>query len=90
MAHTGSFVPADEALVGLTDRIFTRITTHESACAAVAQSAFMHDTHQMALMLRHSTPRSLLVVDECAARCDRRVRMQAEVFLLADAFATAL
>jgi DNA mismatch repair protein MSH5 len=64
LAHVGSFVPADAATVGLTDRIFTRVATSESISAAVAQSSFMCDTHQMAVMLRHATPRSLLIVDE--------------------------
>ena len=47
LAHVGSFVPADSATVGLTDRIFTRVATTESLSAIVAQSAFMCDTHQV-------------------------------------------
>jgi DNA mismatch repair ATPase MutS len=41
--------------VGLTDRIFTRIATHEAA--SVPRSAFMIDLSQMAAMLRLSTGR---------------------------------
>jgi DNA mismatch repair protein MSH5 len=51
LAHTGSFVPADEAIIGLTDRIFTRITSSDSLDAAVAQSSFMCDTHQVCSLL---------------------------------------
>jgi hypothetical protein len=47
LAHTGSFVPADEAVIGLTDRIFTRINSSDRLDAAVAQSSFMCDTHQV-------------------------------------------
>lgn len=64
LAHVGSFVPADRAVVGLTDRIFTRLNANDSVTAAVQQSAFMRDLSQLAAMLRHATPRSLLVVDE--------------------------
>ena len=53
LAHTGSFVPADEAIIGLTDRIFTRITSSDSLDAAVAQSSFMCDTHQVSSRLLH-------------------------------------
>ncbi|CAL5228160.1 g11240 [Coccomyxa viridis] len=62
LAHIGSFVPAAEATVGLTDRIFTRIATHETV--AVPQSAFLMDLSQVSAMLRHSTPRSLCIIDE--------------------------
>ena len=48
-------MPAAEATVGLTDRIFTRIATHETV--AVPQSAFLMDLSQVSAMLRHTTPR---------------------------------
>ena len=48
-------MPAEEAVVGLTDRIFTRVATTEAA--AVPASAFMIDMSQMSAMLRHATPR---------------------------------
>ena len=41
--------------MGLTDRIFTRIATHETI--AVPQSAFLMDLSQVSAMLRHATPR---------------------------------
>ncbi|GAA5937745.1 MutS family protein MSH5 [Sporobolomyces koalae] len=62
LAHIGSFVPADKALIGLTDRIMTRVTTRESITRGA--SAFMIDLQQMSYMLRNMTPRSLLVIDE--------------------------
>ncbi|KAK7300056.1 hypothetical protein RJT34_10888 [Clitoria ternatea] len=61
LSHIGSFVPADSATVGLTDRIFcatgSRLMTAE-------QSTFMIDLHQIGMMLRHATSRSLCLVDE--------------------------
>ena len=45
MAHVGSFVPADSALIGLTDRIFTRIHSRESV--SVGLSTFMIDLNQV-------------------------------------------
>lgn len=62
LAHVGSFVPAEEARVGLVDRIFTRVASRETA--AVPQSTFMIDLSQLAAMLRLATPRSLCIIDE--------------------------
>lgn len=62
MAHIGSFVPADAAVIGLTDKILTRITTRETV--SKTQSAFMIDVQQIALALTQATRRSLVVIDE--------------------------
>lgn len=62
MAHIGSFVPADRAVIGLTDKILTRIATRESISRD--QSAFMIDLQQVSLMVTLATRRSLLVIDE--------------------------
>lgn len=62
MAHIGSFVPADSATIGLTDKILTRISTRESVSRN--QSAFMIDLQQVALAMRLATHRSLIVIDE--------------------------
>ncbi|KAL1634726.1 hypothetical protein SLS56_002128 [Neofusicoccum ribis] len=62
MAHIGSFVPAESARIGLTDKILTRITAHESV--SKIQSTFMIDLQQMSMALSAATPRSLLVIDE--------------------------
>lgn len=45
LAHVGAFVPAERAVIGLTDRIFTRIATVETS--AVSQSAFTIDSNQV-------------------------------------------
>jgi DNA mismatch repair protein MSH5 len=62
MAQIGSFVPAEHARLGITDKLLTRITTTESVSRA--QSAFMIDLQQVALALNSCTHRSLLVIDE--------------------------
>lgn len=62
MAHIGSFVPADRAVIGLTDKILTRIATRESVSRN--QSAFMIDLQQVALSLSLATNRTLIVIDE--------------------------
>lgn len=62
MAHIGSFVPAAHAIIGLTDKILTRIQTRESASRI--ESAFVIDLQQIALSLRLATRRSLLIIDE--------------------------
>ncbi|KAK4048469.1 hypothetical protein OIO90_005800 [Microbotryomycetes sp. JL221] len=62
MAHLGSFVPADLATIGLTDRILTRVSTRESVTRSA--SAFAIDLQQISFALRNATRRSLLVIDE--------------------------
>ncbi|RZF43917.1 hypothetical protein LSTR_LSTR007253 [Laodelphax striatellus] len=62
MAHTGSFVPATKARIGILDQIHTRIQTTESVSTQL--SAFLIDIRQMTLSIFNSTNRSLLVVDE--------------------------
>ncbi|CAL3963751.1 unnamed protein product [Diplocarpon coronariae] len=62
MAHIGSYVPAQKATIGLTDKILTRIATRESVSRN--QSAFMIDVQQIALALTLATNRTLLVIDE--------------------------
>ncbi|CCG84549.1 protein of unknown function [Taphrina deformans PYCC 5710] len=62
MAHIGSFVPAKSALVGITDRILTRLMTRRSVTQA--ESSFMCDLQQVSVALQLMTARSLLVIDE--------------------------
>jgi DNA mismatch repair protein MutS len=62
MAQIGSFVPADEAQIGLVDRIFTRIGAQDEISAG--QSTFMVEMVETANLLNHATTRSLLVLDE--------------------------
>ncbi len=62
MAQIGSFVPAAAAEIGLVDRIFTRIGAQDDL--ATGQSTFMVEMIETANILRHATPRSLIVLDE--------------------------
>jgi DNA mismatch repair protein MutS len=62
MAQIGSFVPADEARIGMVDRIFTRIGAQDEISAG--QSTFMVEMVETANLLNHATRRSLLVLDE--------------------------
>ncbi|KAJ5553509.1 DNA mismatch repair protein MutS core [Penicillium frequentans] len=59
LAQIGSFVPADSAELGITDKILTKINTQESI-----QSTFMSDLQQISLCLRQATSRSLVLIDE--------------------------
>ncbi len=62
LAHTGSFVPADSATIGLTDRIFTRIGADDALHRG--QSTFMVEMTETANILNNATPRSLIILDE--------------------------
>lgn len=62
MAQTGSFVPADEAHIGLVDRIFTRVGASDNL--AGGQSTFMVEMIETATILNSATRRSLILLDE--------------------------
>jgi DNA mismatch repair protein MutS len=62
MAQIGSFVPADDASIGIVDRIFTRIGAQDKVAAG--QSTFMVEMVETANILNHATARSLLILDE--------------------------
>ncbi len=62
MAHTGSFVPAAKAVIGLTDRIFTRVGAADDL--AGGRSTFMVEMTETAHILHHATSRSLVILDE--------------------------
>ena len=62
LAHIGSFVPAEQAIVGITDKILTRIATRESVSRD--ESAFGVDLRQAAFSINFATRRSLVLVDE--------------------------
>jgi len=62
LAHTGSFVPAESATVGLTDRIFTRIGSSDEL--HTGQSTFMVEMTETANLCHQATERSLVVLDE--------------------------
>ncbi|CAK9079419.1 MutS protein homolog 5 [Durusdinium trenchii] len=62
LAHIGSFVPAEEAQLGLCDFIFSRIQSCETATAQI--SSFALDLSQLSLALKHATRSSLVLLDE--------------------------
>ena len=62
MAQLGSFVPADEADIGLCDRIFTRVGASDDL--ASGQSTFMVEMTEVANILRNATKDSLIILDE--------------------------
>ncbi|KAJ5091752.1 DNA mismatch repair protein MutS core [Penicillium alfredii] len=62
LAQLGSFVPADSAELGITDKILTKINTQESV--SKIESTFMNDLKQISLSLKQVTSRSLVLIDE--------------------------
>lgn len=62
MAQMGSFVPAREAIIGLVDRIFTRVGAQDHLTAG--QSTFMVEMNETANILHNATARSLILLDE--------------------------
>jgi DNA mismatch repair protein MutS len=62
MAQIGSYVPAQAANLTTVDRIFTRIGAQDELTAG--QSTFMVEMVETANILRHCTPRSLVILDE--------------------------
>ncbi len=62
LAQIGSYVPADSAVIGVCDRIFTRVGAHDEL--ASGQSTFMVEMNETANILNNATDRSLIVLDE--------------------------
>lgn len=62
MAQVGSFVPAEEADIGIVDRIFTRVGASDDL--ASGQSTFMVEMNEVSNILRNATADSLLILDE--------------------------
>ncbi|MEN9549987.1 MAG: hypothetical protein RIR12_2578 [Bacteroidota bacterium] len=62
MAHTGSFVPAAEAYLSLTDKIFTRVGASDNLSGG--ESTFMVEMNETASIINNITARSLVLLDE--------------------------
>ncbi len=62
LAQMGSYVPAENARIGMIDRIFTRIGAQDEIHAG--KSTFMVEMVETANILNHATTRSLLILDE--------------------------
>lgn len=62
LAQIGSFVPAASALIGIVDKIFTRIGASDDL--STGQSTFMVECSETANLVRNATERSLIILDE--------------------------
>lgn len=62
MAQIGAFVPAEEATIGLVDRIFCRVGASDDLSRG--QSTFMVEMSETALILNNATSASLVILDE--------------------------
>ncbi|GKW32007.1 DNA mismatch repair protein MutS [Pectobacterium carotovorum subsp. carotovorum] len=62
MAHIGCFVPADQAVIGPVDRIFTRVGAADDL--ASGRSTFMVEMTETANILHNATENSLVLMDE--------------------------
>ncbi|KAK2063843.1 muts domain V [Colletotrichum caudatum] len=62
LAHIGSFVPADDATIGITDQILTSISARESV--SLTESSFGTDLRQVSFLLKCATRRTLVAIDE--------------------------
>ncbi len=62
MAHMGSFVPANEARIPLTDKIFTRVGANDNIGGG--ESTFMVEMNETASIINNLTQNSLILLDE--------------------------
>jgi DNA mismatch repair protein MutS len=62
MAHMGSFVPADKALIPITDKIFTRVGASDNLSGG--ESTFMVEMNETASIINNITSSSLILLDE--------------------------
>lgn len=62
MAHMGSFVPAKQAKIGLTDKIFTRVGASDNLSGG--ESTFMVEMNETASIVNNVSSRSLVLLDE--------------------------
>jgi DNA mismatch repair protein MutS len=62
LAQIGSFVPAEEAAIGMVDKIFTRVGASDNI--SLGESTFMVEMNETASILNNLSERSLLLLDE--------------------------
>jgi DNA mismatch repair protein MutS len=62
MAQTGCFVPAEEAIIGIVDKIFTRVGASDNI--SLGESTFMVEMNETASILNNLSERSLVLLDE--------------------------
>ena len=62
MAQIGSFVPANEAHIGIVDKVFTRVGASDDL--ASGQSTFMLEMNEVSYILKNATRKSLIIYDE--------------------------
>ncbi len=62
MAQMGSFVPADNAAIGLVDKVFTRVGASDNISSG--ESTFMVEMNETASILNNISDRSLILLDE--------------------------
>lgn len=62
LAQIGSFVPAEAAIIGLVDKIFTRVGASDNI--SLGESTFMVEMTEASNILNNVTPRSLVLFDE--------------------------
>ncbi|TFH58485.1 MAG: DNA mismatch repair protein MutS [Candidatus Zixiibacteriota bacterium] len=62
MAQSGSFVPADRAVIGIVDRVFTRVGASDRL--ALGESTFLVEMNETSRILSNATRQSLILLDE--------------------------
>jgi DNA mismatch repair protein MutS len=62
MAQMGSFVPAEQAVIGLIDKVFTRVGASDNISSG--ESTFMVEMNETASIMNNISDRSLILLDE--------------------------
>ncbi len=62
MAQMGSYVPAEEATIGIIDKLFTRVGASDNISSG--ESTFMLEMNETASIMNNISPRSLILLDE--------------------------